>query len=118
MSSPVNVVSCQLASANAGAGGQGNAGAPGQNGGVKGKGSGTACDGGNGGNGGAGGAGAGGSGGVSIGVLYKSAAPVLDAPTQSAITTGTPGAAGPGGIAGTNDGKSGVAAPVKDVATL
>jgi hypothetical protein len=117
VSAPVNLVACQLASANAGSGGIGTAGAAGQNGGLHGT-SVSACNGGNGGNGGAGGAGAGGSGGVSIGVLYKGATPVLDTPTQGAITTGTLGTAGAGGIAGTNDGKSGVAAPVKDVATL
>jgi hypothetical protein len=56
---------------------------------------------------------------VSIGVLFQGSAPNADSATQAKITTNaTGGAAGPGGKPGTNDGKAGVVAPIKDVAQL
>ncbi len=118
VSSPVKLVGCALTTKDAAKGGSGKLGGTGQAGGTKGVQSGGACSGGNGGTGGGGGSGAGGAGGVSIGVLYQGTTPTLDAATTGAITTGALGGAGTGGTAGTNDGKAGVKADVKDVATL
>jgi len=75
-----------------------------------------ACLGGKGGNGANGGAGAGGAGGVSIGVLYKGTAPVIDAATT--ISVGSPGAGGKGGKSPGNDGPIGVAEKTKDATQL
>jgi hypothetical protein len=118
VSSPVNLVSCTLTTRDAAKGGSGKLGGTGQAGGTKGIQSGGACSGGNGGAGGGGGSGSGGAGGVSIGVLYQGTMPTLDSATTGAISTGVLGAAGTGGAAGTNDGKGGAKADVKDVATL
>ncbi len=106
----VTFVACELVTSTAGKGGNGAAGQPGQSafgaGGVPATGG---CGGGAGGKGGAGGAGAGGAGGVSVGVLYKGTAPVLDAATTGATTLGAKGGPGTGGAAGQNDGIDGVA---------
>jgi len=106
-SSVVDVNSSQFVAANAGDGGKGGAGQAGQLGGFSGNKAGNGCLGGNGGNGSAGGTGAGGVGGISVGVLYKGAAPTVDSATTN--TVGTAGTKGVGGTAGTNDGLDGVA---------
>lgn len=62
--------------------------------------------------------GGGGSGGISVGILYKDKAPVVDAPTTSSITVGTEGGAGPGGKPGVNNGRAGTSAKLKDAAQL
>lgn len=96
-----------------GAAGTAGAGGPGT---VGGKSTAGLCPGGNGGRGADGGSGAGGAGGVSIGVLYKGTAPVLDRATT--ITVGAPGAGGKGGKSPDNDGPIGVAEKTKDAAQL
>jgi hypothetical protein len=70
------------------------------------------CVGGQGGSGGSGGGGGGGAGGVSAGVLYKGPAPAIDATTTMGYQQGQPGAKGPGGAPGTDDGIAGVTGAV------
>lgn len=106
----------ELVTGVAGKGGAGQAGQSGQTAfGAGGSPAAGGCNGGAGGKGGDGGAGAGGSGGVSIGVLYKGAAPALDAVTSGAITLGAQGAKGIGGAPGANDGLDGLAAATLEV---
>lgn len=103
---PVRLENSTLAAAGAGAGGIGKIGGGPQVGGSGGVRAGS-CSGAAGGTGGGGGAGAGGSGGISAGILHKDGAPITDSATEAAIAIGTAGAAGPGGIPQTNDGKPG-----------
>jgi hypothetical protein len=103
---PVKLENSTLAAANAGGGGTGKTGGGPQVGGAGGLRSGS-CSGASGGTGGAGGAGAGGSGGISAGILHKNGAPITDSSTETAMTIGTAGPAGAGGIPQTNDGKPG-----------
>jgi hypothetical protein len=111
LNSAVTFESSQLLTADAGHGGSGRAGASGVIGGTGGTRAGS-CSGGDGGRGGDGGAGAGGSGGLSVGVLHKNGAPVIDAATESATTIGAFGAKGLGGNSPSNDGKAGDAKKV------
>ena len=111
--STVTLAASALETRGAGAGGVAGAGGLGAEGGTTAAG---ACVGGKGGNGANGGAGAGGAGGVSIGVLYKGAAPVIDDATT--IVIGALGAGGKGGKSPLNDGPDGVAEKTKDVSQL
>jgi hypothetical protein len=111
--SRVNVVASQLQSKNAGDGGAGALGQPGQNNpGIGGTRFGAACNGGNGGNGGDGGAGGGGAGGISVGVLFKNTKPTLDVESQQGITVGKKGAAGAEAPNASNPGAAGAAEPI------
>ena len=107
--SPVLLQASTLTTADAGDGGSGRTGQSGQP--ESGAGGGVAstfnsCPGGNGGKGGDGGASGGGAGGISVAVVWKgSIAPTL---TDTTITTGKPGAAGIGGVPGSNDGVAGL----------
>lgn len=109
LDSPVQIHASTLMTSDAGDGGNGSAGQPGQSdigagGGVVS--SINSCPGGNGGKGANGGASGGGGGGISVGIVWKGAnAPTV---TGTTTTTGKPGAAGIGGVPGTNDGIAGV----------
>ncbi|MBX3210117.1 MAG: hypothetical protein KF764_34115 [Labilithrix sp.] len=111
--STVAVKASTLETKAGGAGGIAGAGGAGLSGGIAGLGQ---CLGGRGGDGANGGAGAGGAGGVSIGVLYKGTAPVLDDATTVAF--GAVGAGGKGGKSPDNDGPGGVAEKTKDASQL
>ncbi len=114
LDSNVSVAQSQLASDDAGAGGKGVAGQPGQSpGGARGNGDNFGCQGGIGGPGGNGGAGGGGAGGVSAGIVHKGTAPTVDSNTT--ITPGKKGAPGIGGKPGSNDGIDGLAQDVVEV---
>jgi hypothetical protein len=111
--SAVTFDTCTLVAGNASAGGNGAAGQSGAGGGSAGAGISAACNGGAGGEGAAGAASGGGAGGVSAGVVWTgTTAPQLDTTTQAQTTVGTKGNGGTGGVPGTNDGKTGTAAPV------
>lgn len=105
----VTVTASELKAKEAGPGGGGAIGQTGQpDFGVRGVGSGAACNGGIGGDGAAGG---GGAGGVSIGVLYKGTKPTIDAATEQQIAVGSKGSPGPAAPGFTNIGTDGKAAP-------
>jgi hypothetical protein len=106
---------CELVTSDAGDGGAGAIGQPGQTeAGLGGNGSAGACSGGDGGLGAAGGVGGGGAGGIVVAVLFRGAKPpAVDANTSIAL--GEPGKAGPGAIAGENDGIDGVAAALREL---
>jgi hypothetical protein len=112
--SSVTVEGCELVTSDAGDGGAGATGQPGQtDAGRGGNGSAGSCSGGEGGLGAAGGTGGGGAGGIVVALLFRGAtAPAIDANTSIAL--GSPGAGGPGGIAGENDGIAGIAAAVRE----
>lgn len=110
LNSPVQLLQSSLQVANAGHGGDGAAGQRGQQAfGGRGRGFGLGdggCNGGNGGIGGDGGSGAGAAGGLSVGVLFRGAAPTR---RETTVTLGTPGIGGVGGTPQVNDGLDGVA---------
>jgi hypothetical protein len=110
----VTLQDSSLISGQAGDGGSGDAGQLRQfsNGpgiaGARGDRFGQACYGGRGGAGGDGGSGGGGAGGISVGVLWGGdTMPTLDASTTDAITLGTPGIAGTGGVITNSAGEDG-----------
>jgi hypothetical protein len=100
---------CTIVTGTGGTGGAGVAGQSGQSpGGTRGSpGANGGCIGGSGGSGGSGGAGGGGAGGPSIGILYTSTPPTLDASTQTSFQQGQSGAKGLGGATPANDGVPG-----------
>jgi hypothetical protein len=113
--SSVTVEDCELVTSDAGDGGAGTTGQTAQTeAGRGGNGSAGSCSGGDGGLGADGGPGGGGAGGIAVGVLYRGAAPpAIDSNTSVAL--GNPGAGGPGGHAGENDGVPGTAAALRKV---
>jgi hypothetical protein len=111
----LKIAETELAVSSAGAGGAGGLAGDGGGGGTGGVGQ---CAGGDGGKGGRGGAGSGGAGGISVAVLYRGTAPVLDPATQEAIKVGEKGVRGEGGAPGVNDGPEGIAEKLKDVSQL
>lgn len=106
----VTLTSSELKAKGAGDGGAGSIGQTGQTDfGVRGVGTGAACNGGNGGIGGDGAAGGGGAGGVSVGILYRGTKPTVDAVTEQQISTGAKGAAGAAAAGASNAGTEGKA---------
>jgi len=95
-----------IVSTDAGDGGDGGRPQPGQLGGYGGSQSSGGCIGGRGGAGAAGGIGGGGAGGISVGILYRGAAPSVDGVS---ISTGAPGSGGLGAdsVARSDDGVDG-----------
>lgn len=112
INSAVNILSSDLVSGLGGAGGAGGAGGLGGNGGDGGTAS-FGCRGGTGGKGATGGSGGGGPGGLSVGILYKGAAPTRDG---GSITPGTPGEGGK--VTSGNQGPVGLRAEMANVDSL
>jgi hypothetical protein len=99
----ISLVSSTLAASQGGAGGEGGPGEDGQPGapsepGMTGE---PGANGGAGGHGAGGSGGGGGTGGISVGVLFRGAKPIADATTG--ITPGVAGAAGSGGVPGSQN---------------
>lgn len=106
LNTPVSLDRARLIASAGGAGGTGAQGQRGELASLQSAfGAETGCSGGLGGIGGGGGGGGGGAGGISVGVLYRGAAPVIDgalaenADSAPSITIGMPGAGGAGGAA-------------------
>ncbi len=99
--SGVSLVDTARSTKSGGGGGAGGAAPAGQVGGPgAGNAFGSGCSGGAGGTGGKGGDGAGGAGGISVGTLFRGAAPVIDVASQGKLTLGAGGSAGGGSVPG------------------